>query len=470
MDRENISEAVLTRRTDLMIESQTFSIMRDPQALAGAQRITSPGMQRIFERASQESGLPASLISAISYLESWGDATAESPAGPRGIMQIAEATARTMGLKVIRAKKYRVSKERRAVVKRGKTTYKTVRVRIPYTITVRDERLYPDKAVPAAANYLARMQQKFGGLDWAVFAYHCGEGCVSEFLDIVHRSRGMGKDPVTVAKAFFGASPAYNRELYEEIRHHMDRDYSPTYWFRIMKAQRLLALYKEDPAEFARLVTEYRNADNPSIRAPHRLVVWLKQPDVTYKTCEDIKRDSGKRLVKAFDDPERFGFRLRKTGAGSIGELDPGNQDSYLEATPSAIGTLAYIAFETRRLHAAMKAKGETFVPLDVTGLVRTLDYQQRVFKTASLMPKTEMEAHCTGQVFDLATNNLPPGEREALQFVLDDMGWDGYLGFVEEHPNSSMLHIGCSPSSREFFTQVFEDALGKKFADEAAE
>ena len=35
LDREEMSELVLQRRTALMIESQTFGIMRDPQALAG---------------------------------------------------------------------------------------------------------------------------------------------------------------------------------------------------------------------------------------------------------------------------------------------------------------------------------------------------------------------------------------------------------------------------------------------------
>lgn len=468
VDRASISDAVLARRTELMIDTQTFSIMRDPQALAGAKRITSPKLQKIFDNAAKQSGLPASLISAVAYLESWGDPNAESPAGPKGVMQIAHATARSMGLKIVTARKYRVSKERRAVKgRRGKVTYKTVRIKTPYTVVVRDERASPEKAIPAAARYLARMQDKFGGIDWAVFAYHCGEGCVGEFQEMVRRSRGMGDGQPTVARAFFSANPAYNRELYELIRHHMDRDFSPTYWFRIMKAQKLLALYQEDPDQFEKLVVEYRNQENPSIRAPHRLAVWLKEPDVMYKTCDDIRRDSGKRLVKAFDDPDRFGFRLRKSGSGAIGELDISNQDSYLEATPAAIGTLAYIAFETRRLHEAMKPKGEKFVPLDVTGLVRTLDYQQRVFNRA-VAARSELAAHCTGQVFDIALTNLPAGEREALQFVLDDMGWDGYLGFVEEHPNSGLLHIGCSPSARDFFTDVFEDALGKN-KDKAA-
>jgi len=47
-----MSEEVLARRTELMIDSQTFGIMRDPQALAGAQRITSPKLQAIFQDAA----------------------------------------------------------------------------------------------------------------------------------------------------------------------------------------------------------------------------------------------------------------------------------------------------------------------------------------------------------------------------------------------------------------------------------
>jgi hypothetical protein len=54
----------------------------------------------------------------------------------------------------------------------------------------------------------------------------------------------------------------------------------------------------------------------------------------------------------------------------------------------------------------------------------------------------------------------------ECLRFVLSDLGWNGYLGFVEDGMDS--LHIGCSPGAREFFTKVFEDALGKKSADHA--
>ena len=43
VDREHTSEMLLASRTARMVDSMTFSIMRDPRAVAGAQRVTSPG-------------------------------------------------------------------------------------------------------------------------------------------------------------------------------------------------------------------------------------------------------------------------------------------------------------------------------------------------------------------------------------------------------------------------------------------
>ena len=54
-----------------------------------------------------------------------------------------------------------------------------------------------------------------------------------------------------------------------------------------------------------------------------------------------------------------------------------------------------------------------------------------------------------------------------ALRFVLNDLGWEGYLGFVED--GRDRLHVGCSPGSREFFAAVYRDALAGCTADSAA-
>src|ERR1035441_5998235 len=90
-----------------------------------------------------------------------------------------------------------------------------------------------------------------------------------------------------------------------------------------------------------------------------------------------------------------------------------------------------------------LSLRPQPFQPLPVTSLVEAEDALQSA--------EREARAHASGQVFDIEYSGLPPGELECLRFVLDDLGWDGYLGFVEE--GSANLHIGCSPSSRDFFT-----------------
>ncbi|HTS28014.1 MAG TPA: transglycosylase SLT domain-containing protein [Bryobacteraceae bacterium] len=449
--RDDVSSDLLSVRTDRMIQSQTFGIMRDANAVPGAKRITSPRLQTLFHTASEQSGFPQSVIEAIAYLESWGDANAQSPSGPRGIMQISSATARSMGLKVYVTYGTKVTRERVAIPsknKNAKSKYKTVTRKTTYVVSTRDERLLPERAVPAAARYLAGLRQKFGGLDWAIFAYHCGEGCVAEMLDLTRHARGVPADDVTVPRMFFAANPARNRELYQAIEQQMLRDYSPTYYFRVMRAEQLLGLYRRDPEQFEGLSQEYRSDFTPTIRASHRLAVWLRRDDLVFHSCEDIRADGGKRLVKALDRPEYFGYQLQ------LATDSPSNLEYYSEASPAAIGTLAYIAFETRRLHEELKPKGERFHPLPVTALVEPEDFARQ-------MGQREGLAHCSGQVFDIDYASLPPGELECLRFVLSDLGWDGYIGFVEEGRDN--LHIGCSPASRDFFATVFEEAVGLK-------
>ena len=127
--RQELKEEMLVQRTEAMIQSQTFTIMRNPEALPGAQRITNSKLQRLpFRDAERKSGFPAATLEAIAYLESWGISNAESPAGPRGVMQISEATGRRMGLHILYSVRHRVTKTKTAVRdKHGKLVYRTVR-------------------------------------------------------------------------------------------------------------------------------------------------------------------------------------------------------------------------------------------------------------------------------------------------------------------------------------------------------
>lgn len=449
--RADMTPDVLAARTDHMIESQTFVIMREPDALAGAQRITSPRLSAVFRRAADESGWPVSLIAAVAYLESFGDTQATSPAGPRGLMQFSEATARAAGLRIVRVTRFHVTSSHQLVRRRAgrkknrKAVYRIVRHKTPYTVTVRDDRLNPERAAPAAARYLAKLESKFGGRDWAIFAYHCGEGCVSDLLPLTQAA--VHHQQPSVAEMFFAADPVHHAELYQALQREMQRDYSPTYWFRVKRAEQLLALYQDDPAAFRELAEDYQNPIHPQRRALDRLVIWLKSNDVFYRSPEDLREAAGGGLVRVFNDPRFFGFSLPEVADGPDGAL-------YLQDSPAAIGTLLYISFETRRLFEELKPRGEHFVPLQVAELVGTTDHPSEA-GTMSVDP--EFPEHSTGQVFDIDRSNLPRGERECLNFTLDDMGWNGNLGFIQV--TGDTVHIGCSPSSREFFAKVFEDA-----------
>src|ERR1041385_2691619 len=197
------------------------------------------------------------------------------------------------------------------------------------------------------------------------------------------------------------------------------------------------------------MVQEYRSEfiANANMRAPHRLSVWLKRDELVYHSDSDIRNDASHLLAHAFNHPDYFGYMLK---------LTPGEE--YLaQASPAAIGTLAYIAFETRRLYNETGAKAP-FKPLEVTALVESDDLARQ-------KGRPEILTHCSGQVFDIDYSALPPAELECLRFVLNDLGWEGYLGFVDEGKDN--LHIGCSPASREFFTGIFEESVGKRLADQ---
>src|SRR5581483_4337028 len=166
---------------------------------------------------------------------------------------------------------------------------------------------------------------------------------------------------------FFAANPARHAELYQALQREMQRDYSPTYWFRVKRGEQLLALYQEDPAAFRALAQEYQNPIHPERRAADRLTVWLKSSDLFFRTREELRLATGSSLARVLDDPAFFGFSLPEMADGPDREL-------YLQDTPAAIGTLLYIAFETRRLFQELHSAGETFVPLRVAELVSTTD------------------------------------------------------------------------------------------------
>ena len=98
----------------------------------------------IFKEQAELNGLNYEFLRKLAWTESGFKADAQSPTGPKGIMQFTEATGRAMGL--------RIDKEV-------------------------DERLDPTKAIPAAARHLKELISKSNGDEArAALMYNQGEG------------------------------------------------------------------------------------------------------------------------------------------------------------------------------------------------------------------------------------------------------------------------------------------------------
>ena len=118
----------------------------------------------LFQGASQKYGVPATLLAAVAHQESGFNASASSPAGAKGLMQLMPATARGLGVNP----------------------------------------LDPAQAVDGAARMLRGLISEFGTVDKALAAYNAGPGAV-------HRYHGI--PPYAETRRYVPAVLAYQMQL-----------------------------------------------------------------------------------------------------------------------------------------------------------------------------------------------------------------------------------------------------------------
>lgn len=118
----------------------------------------------LFANASAKHGVPASLLAAVAHQESGFNASAVSPAGARGLMQLMPATARGLGV----------------------------------------DPMDPAQAVDGAARLLRSLTNEFGSTSLALAAYNAGPGAV-------HRYNGI--PPYGETQRYVPAVLGYQKEL-----------------------------------------------------------------------------------------------------------------------------------------------------------------------------------------------------------------------------------------------------------------
>lgn len=170
---------------------------------------------------------------------------------------------------------------------------------------------------------------------------------------------------------------------------------------------------------------------------------YLSLAPATFRDHEAIGSAlSSGRLSRLPKDAERFAVRPRMVGPSPIGEKDLSNQASYLAAHPGALGCLLHIA-------------ARVGTPVEVTSLVRHLEYQ-RLLQRTNPNARTQLPVHAIGLAFDISILNMPLSTARTLRDVLRRMRSDGDLFFIAE-TRQLVFHVVPTPQRLSFYSELFE-------------
>ena len=420
--------------------------------------------REMIEAAAKRHGVDPDLMEAMVLLESAGrtDVIAGTdPEAASGIAQILPDTAISLlGMKVDLALSQELTAEYAANVQRierakgvassSKTKLKKRRkaareareltrrnVEVLRERRIADERFQPEAALDGMARYLALSEKRFGRGDLAVVAYHMGQGNLE---NVIERYAGRNVDSNAIgglvaaedldyAQIYFDSSPLVNPRAWGLLGSLGDD--SSTYLWRVLAAERIMHLYREDRErlrEVADLQTAKATAEE--VFHPEGDTDRFADPEA----LADAREDGD--LVRIPDDGT-YGFRVGK----ELGELadDLGVPlDYYRALRPEALAALIYLTERTREIN---DGEGK----LIVTSAVRDLEYQEAL---TGVNPEAtrEYSLHTTGFSFDILRRYSNDRQAEAFQFMLDRLR---SLAVIDYAVEPTAIHVTVSNGAK---------------------
>jgi hypothetical protein len=322
-----------------------------------------------------------------------------------------------------------------------------------------DERYDPAKAIRVQTRYLVRLARAYGSVDWALQAYHGGEGGVSRtvayylgdrrrlFTSTEGAIRGMlasrggpvvrVRPQLSYADLYFGTTPRTHPQAFGYLFGRSD-DHR-YYWWKVLMAERAIALYRRDPEEFRR--------QWQALRPGQRMeAAWYPRPeDLSFRDVAALRQsyDEGT-LVRVPGDLYSRGVAL-----GPIAALDAANGYHYKGLRPEAMGALLQLA--------ALYCRHGGKAPLRLLSLTQTEQYAALLSARYPIRPPKEpvnpadipVDLHPTGLVFDLA-RPATAWDRKVLEYALGQLSDRGAIYWLMEYERGpSRYHICPSPEHR---------------------
>jgi hypothetical protein len=417
-------------------------------AFAAAGRTDS--FRPLVEAAVEDSGFDADVVEAIVFLESGGRAdviAGDDPERASGLTQIlAETAMNFLGMTVNLPESRRLTAKMTAASRRGNTAEVERLREARRTI---DARFDPEQALAGTVRYLTTARQLLDRDDLAVVSYHMGIGNLTNVLrayanvgTYVALPDLVEQEDLSWVRVFFDSTPAHNVAAYLLLERLGDD--SPTYYWRVLAAEEIMRLYRDDPTRLQELDLLHGAKESAE--------EVLHPPSETERFAQaaDLQRAWDSHTLQPLPkDPDRLWFLVDPT----MGELawrlgQP--KELYRGLRAEALALLVYMAARVQVLSGARH-------PLEVTSTVRDEAYQ-RLLRRGNPEAAPGYSLHTTGYAFDIRRRYESGAQARAFQFELDDLTARGLISWVRE---PAAIHVTVSSEAEALVSDVLEPQRG---------
>jgi hypothetical protein len=349
----------------------------------------------LVDAATNGTGIDPNLLEGIVFLESAGDPNAlagPDAADAAGLTQILAQTGQSLlGMKIDLARSRRLTSAIATAYALGETSrvlrLQRARARI-------DDRFDPAKALAATVRYLQIARRDLGREDLAVVSYHMGIGNLQDVLRDYD-----GGQPVPYAQLFFDTAPDRHSAAYQLLQSLGDD--SALYYWRVLAAENIMALYRSNRPALARLsALETAGLSDEEVLHPRGQTTVFSDPDAlaaAYAAHEILPLPS---------DPAKLGLAYG-SALGSQAHRLGEPRALYMGLRPAAVDLLIELAARVRAL-SGLKA------PLIVAQAVTDTGYERRLGLGGGYALAT------TGYSFEIERTYASEAQAVAFQAMLD--------------------------------------------------
>jgi hypothetical protein len=318
-----------------------------------------------------------------------------------------------------------------------------------------------------------------GNIDFAIAEYHMGAGRMAKLLSAYFgRSVRVSDVPAQMRSAdlsypelYWTNTPYFRPAVYRAIDALNRVDYSPTYYFRVRQAMRLLEVYRQSPDAYAELASGYQgrfgwsvlpSAQWSFVKSRPNAAAALGAPGLPLTgalpeapAAGALHQDPNERFVLLPNIASHFGVRAANE----------------LSAERSTIGSALFVAHHLKRL------QGDRYTGFAITRMLAPAFARCASFGSAG---EAECEdgasdpLHSLGWAFDVPSTGLSKIDQRDLKFILTDLRQAGLLAYIEDGPSTSLgagrqptFHVVRHPDHAARFEQFYWDVMAGQVPSE---